>query len=393
MAAVSCLIFLLCPLASIPFILIGLINERRNLKIFLVLIVGVVAILSYCYSPLDTENNDINRYFNILNLFRESTFEKVTKQPLFYTMPLFLSYLWLIGKTWLSNHIFQFLTAIIGCGCNMAILYRTGLDNSAVTKRAQVLSFFIFAAMFNWLCYLSYVRMPMGLAICAYCLYDEFTNRRNPRALNWGLCLSMIFWHTAIIIIILIALLSRVKILKKLIGVMLAIWGLFYTQIEGILSQYKTNVIINRLCYMLDTYMDFSATKSPRWQFVQMVCIISILAATLGIRYFNAEVFKKYNGFYWLVINTALFTLGSAFQFDLFMRMGWIVFMFSLAVFPVLFSSINGRCCFFIKMSYILISSLAGLYQVIAIYIPYTTFVGFPQMILTNLFTIILGVE
>ena len=253
MSIIAILAFIICPIISLPFVVLGLKKDGKRRMIYLSIIAVFLALFSYHYQP--TPSEDLYRHHTDVvsyeGMSTDSLMKDISSQP----EQLSIIYKYLISKTG-NEDLLQFFIAIM---CYIILLY---LLNKQTEKHAELafwkkvgVWFFVLAG-FHFLVITSGMFYTLALEIFALAVYFDYSDKKKLLSI---LCYIVpIFIHTCaalpLVVVLLYKLLGSKMNLKN--GIILSASVLSIGFIMTVIAPNFDIPIVNELSKLYVAYFN-----------------------------------------------------------------------------------------------------------------------------------------
>lgn len=382
MLLMTIIFFIIIPVGSIPVILFGLVVNKRNYKIYTILLALCLAIIAYRVIP--PSNQDLYRHFLLMDrLSHYSLIDMFSTKVNTYNPYLFSQNLvfYIIAKTGDYNilpAVSAFFTYI--CIIYMITDYSNRINASSIYT-CIVLIFICFTLPFTSV--ISGIRYYWSVAFVLFAFYREYIeNKRN--ILTYFIYLFAVFMHIAVLLHIAFRVLLLVYKSKRklIINILLISWSLF----AGIIDLFSKVINIgfltsffNRVVIYMNSSSDLAKGFSSLfyYQFNRIFFIILNLLILLSIYYINKKNTTESCNYNQSIIDYTTmfccFALGCAPLILVFERFALTTILLSFSVILIIINRNN-------KLKYLLTGFML-LCTIYGSYCQYTLLKNFPLLL------------
>lgn len=251
MAILTTIFFVLFPVVSTAFVIIGFIIDKKNRFTYSLFISFILAIIAYYWIP--TENYDLYRHFQILNSSRYENWDVFFNYMIKNKEPLaeLISY----GVATLNNNsLLTFFTTFVGYSILFYMLVDYAKIKKIRTSNFLLVTCFVLAS-FTYLNYISGIWNNFAIIIFALGLYLEY-KKNTSKKIAYIIYFSTILIHSGLILVVLLKILYDVfkeKISPKIVIIIVSIL-VFPEIILNILIKVSKIQIFSGLLKMYNAY-------------------------------------------------------------------------------------------------------------------------------------------
>lgn len=197
--------FVVCPLISFPFVIIGLRQNKKHRNIYLAIIAVFCALFSYSYQPTSVE--DLYRHHIDTAQYENMSMEKFSDVVSSNSEQISIVYKYLISKTGNLN-LLQFFTSAV----SFFILLYLLTEYSSVEKEVRgwklVGIWFFVLSGFHFLVITSGIFYTLALELFSLGVYMDY--KKNRKLFAWILYIAPILIHTCCFLPFLVMILYKI---------------------------------------------------------------------------------------------------------------------------------------------------------------------------------------
>lgn len=302
--------FLINPIISTPLLILSLIIDDKNYKIYIFGISFNLALIGYYYVP--SVSNDLYRHFLTMDVLKNKSFV----EALFYD-PLIIKNFWfyIISKINLYN-LLPFTAVLIPYYLVMKDIVKFGRNqicNNFIIVSLTLLPIFLSGIIQP----VSGVRFIFSVFMFFHGLYREFILKKNNLKTKIYYILPLFIHYSIVLLFVLkfiFNIFDRIEVKSKFILLfLLSFWGII---LENNLSLIKSLLIylninyINRVVQKIDLYIDFVHTTPYYITDYYIKLCSAFIIIILGYILYKQNNMETYNEFYLFGIVTSFFIVG-----------------------------------------------------------------------------------
>jgi hypothetical protein len=388
MAVIIFLFFCISPLLSFPLIILGLFINRKNFRLYIVLAALSLAILGYYFEPNPTM--DLYRHFSRMESLRTLSLLELIQlenNALFIQNIIF----YLVGKT--NNFNLLPVLSIFFTYWNIFYILFDLADKEKVKSSNVFLILICILFSFPFVNSISGIRYYWAGTTILLAFYRE-TVQNKKNILTFMLYFVPCFMHSAVILFVIFRIILFIyhKPYTKVINLILLVWTIFSTIINGILIKLSNSQYFNELNYSFNSYSNLEINNLfhllERFYFTSL-SVFYLILINIIYKYQN-DIWKKYKFQFQYIQIAALFGIGSIPIFYIAQRINIMVTIMSLAFIVLLgMKYLNRKHKVVIYFITFFIFSLSGLYQYSTIKGAVINFnISLTEMLLKNYLTV-----
>lgn len=387
-------LFLLFPILSIPFTVLGMTLDKRFSKLYLILFCISIATIGLYYEPYYT--TDGFRVLNRLTMYSGWGIDTFLNYNAFEREPISESLFYFISQ--INDH--KVLFSISGFLVYFLTLYPVIDYSNKINSKylVRLLAILLIISYHTLVSSLGSVRFPLGFSIIFFSWYIIYF--KNLKIVGFILSISAFLVHTSFLPHIIILFISHFlykfrknRMLTILIWISLICWGLFSNQLSLILENLFQNEALNTVGRKLEVYVGRGYSMNI-WYVINAICGTVVILITLF------SIFKKKNDtdgiglelklndkYLFLITNYFFFTLGSLIFANIFTRYQVLAVM--LSVIPLIVQNQKNTYHTFIFNIIIVFAIITG--AVNQIRMEFNVENGWINILFKNIFSLWLG--
>ena len=318
-----------------------LIIKKKYLNFIYITITLLLAIIAFHLDPVKayySEGNylDLLRFYNVLDNTRIGGYGYLLQHSDYSKLFIIRWYVYIMSL-FKSNGVLPAFTSILEYGLIFYIINSFAKKNES-SKLTIALSTSFFLLTIDFVNNISNIRTPLVFCIYFLCIYKEFIEHKKSKNF-WIIYILLCFIHQIAILLLLfrVIVIFYNKYTSKIINVSLLLWSLIYNAFIPLVSKVSSNLYIAQLTSKLNYYDNVSEHKEILLILLSYTKII--LSITILI-YFTQKlkpiIKKEYHDFYILFKIITLCSIGSFFQYHMFLRLPIL-----LTYFLIIFIQIN----------------------------------------------------
>jgi len=363
------IIFLISPIISTPLIILSLIIDNKNYKIYILGISFNLAFIGYYYDPI--VSNDLYRHFLTMDVLKNKSF----LEALFYD-PLIMKNFWfyIISKINLYN-LLPFTAILIPYYLVMKDMIEFGrnqIRNNLITVSLTLL-------IISWIGLIgavSGIRFIFSIFMFFHGLYREYILKKNNLKTKFYYIIPLFIHYSIVVLFVLkfiVNVLDRIKNKSKFILLfLLSFWGVILEKnlslIESSVLPYLNSDYFIEVNEKIIFYMDYFHTGSYYIANYYMKLFFAFILIILCFISFKKNNIGTYNKFYLFGILSSVFIIGGHNIFIIVTRYGSFLLLM-MPFFMILFFKYNNIG--YIKTFYFIFYIVFLLLGVYYSYIPF----------------------
>lgn len=317
------------------------IYKKKHFKFIYIAILLMLTLIAFYFNPIKAYHikgnyTDLFRFFNVLDNTRFLGYDYLLNHSDYSSLFIARWYVYILSL-FEDNRIFTGVTCLLEYGLIFYTINNFSKKNHS-SKLSIILCVMFFLLTIDFLMNITNVRTPLVFSIYFFCIYREFIEARKNKfyiLIYFLLC----FLHpiAMVLLIFRVVVIFYNKHTEKLINTILLTWSIGYYAIIPGLSILINNPYINQVSTKLNYYENINEN-------IEILLILStfikIILCYIMVRYFRKEIkvelVYNYKKFYNLAQMFIFFTLGSYFQYHMFLRFSTL-----LTYFIIIFIQIN----------------------------------------------------
>lgn len=314
-----------------------LIFKKKYLKFVYIGLIGMLAIIAFNFDPIKAyyikgNYTDLVRFYDALNHTRIYGYNYLINHSDYSSLFIARWYVYILSF-FEKNGIFAVVTCLLEYGLILYTINNFSKKNNS-SKLSVVLSTLFFLLTIDYVMNVANVRTPLVFSIYFFCIYKEFIEYKRSK-LFLLVYVLLCFLHPIAIVLLMfrIIIIFYNKYTSKVINIILLSWSLIYNFLLPLLAKISTSQYISQLSAKLNYYDN---SKENIEVILILFSIIKIILCYLMLKYFikkiRFDVVNKYKSFYNLANILTFFTLGSYFQYHMFLRLP-VLLTFFLSIF------------------------------------------------------------
>lgn len=253
MFILALVVFIACPILSIPFIVVGLKNNSKHRNLFLFLIASLFALFSYCYNP--TASDDLYRHHEEVRQYENTDLGTLLEKMADSPEQISIAYKFIIGKTGNEN-LLQYFVALL---CYFILLYLLDVnskENEDVSILKKIGVWFFVLSGFHYLVITSGMFYTLALEIFSLGIFFDYKFKKKK--LGTLLCILPVFIHTCavlpLVVLVIFKMLGSKMTTKSIIGISVFVFSIGF--LMTVVAPNINNPITNELAKLYSSYFN-----------------------------------------------------------------------------------------------------------------------------------------